>query len=76
VSAAGAAFAVAVLSTSDAHLRRAQAFAVTNQTGREIARYLLCEKVCGQERVLHRLTKENDLRDAFAAAARLFEEGS
>jgi CRISPR/Cas system-associated endonuclease Cas1 len=34
--------------SADAHLSRARAFAVTNQTGLEIARYLVREKVHGQ----------------------------
>jgi CRISPR-associated endonuclease Cas1 len=62
--------------TPDARLRRAQAFALTNPAGLEIARYLLGEKLRGQEALLGRLTQDGGTLAAFAEAADRLQRGS
>jgi CRISPR-associated endonuclease Cas1 len=55
--------------TSDARLRRAQAFAASTPTGLEISRTILTQKVAGQQRNLLTLTNDQGLVAAIAAAA-------
>lgn len=52
----------------DARLRRAQALAATTNTGVEIARTILGQKLDGQRRVLEQLNPGDDLAAAFADA--------
>jgi CRISPR-associated protein Cas1 len=55
-------------SPGDARVRRAQALAVANPTGLEIARLLLDQKLSGQQRVLTQLTADPDTHASFDAA--------
>jgi CRISPR-associated endonuclease Cas1 len=70
----GRILSVSAPDNADARLRRAQALAVTNDTGLEIARFLLSEKLRGQELVLRRLTTRPELLEEFADVRRRLEE--
>src|SRR5262249_22326249 len=64
---------VSVPTPDDARLRRAQALAIWNPTGLEVARMLLREKLAGQQSNLERVLKHaegmaDDHRCAFALA--------
>jgi CRISPR-associated endonuclease Cas1 len=52
----------------DARVRRAQALAIANPTGLEIARLLLEQKLAGQQQLLTRLIDNSETRAAFEAA--------
>jgi CRISPR-associated endonuclease Cas1 len=69
----GRILSVSAPENADARLRRAQALAVTNDADLEIARFLLGEKLRGQERVLERLTRQPELLEDFSDAHRRLE---
>jgi CRISPR-associated endonuclease Cas1 len=69
---------ISVPGAEDARLRRAQAMALGNSTGVELARMLLREKLTGQRANLRQLIREdaseaNDLAAAFDAATKSLE---
>jgi CRISPR-associated endonuclease Cas1 len=57
-----------------AQLRRAQALAIFNASGLAVSRYLLREKLAGQERVLDRVPASRTLRQEFRHASELLEQ--
>ena len=63
----------AVNTADDARLRRAQAFALTNDAGLGIARSLLSEKLAGQEALLARLPASAEACAAFQTARQVFD---
>jgi CRISPR-associated endonuclease Cas1 len=65
-----------VFEAAHAQLRRAQAFAVATETGLSIARYLLGEKLHGQEALLDQLPASPEHVDAFAHAREIFEKAA
>jgi CRISPR-associated endonuclease Cas1 len=72
----GRTLALSAPTSGDAHLRRAQAFAIENPVGLAIARYLLAEKVREQEHVLRSMCNRRDLLDDFVEAKRSVEEAA
>jgi CRISPR-associated endonuclease Cas1 len=63
-----------VFEAAHAQLRRAQAFAVANEAGLGIARYLLGEKLRGQEALLDQLPASPEQIDGFAHARETFQK--
>jgi CRISPR-associated protein Cas1 len=63
-------------SSGDARLRRAQALAITNPTGLQVARTLLQQKLTGQRRLLDRLTGPGGLVEQFDQAADRLDQAS
>jgi CRISPR-associated endonuclease Cas1 len=63
--------------SADARLRRAQALAAVSESGVEITRTILGEKLAGQRELLERLNAKPELEHAFVGAdARLHEAAS
>jgi CRISPR-associated protein Cas1 len=65
-----------VFEAAHAQLRRAQAFAVANETGLTIARYLLGEKLNGQKALLDQLPASPEHVAAFSRAREAFEHAT
>jgi CRISPR-associated endonuclease Cas1 len=72
----GRLLATATPEAAHAQLRRAQALALFNSSGLAVARYLLSEKLAGQERLLARLQAVPNLQDEFARAVERLEQAS
>jgi CRISPR-associated endonuclease Cas1 len=73
VDADGRMLASSATGTVDARLRRAQALALTNEIGLEIARSVLSDKLAGQRQLLPRLQAAEWLVDSFNYASELLQ---
>jgi CRISPR-associated endonuclease Cas1 len=76
IDADGRLLACSATGTADARLRRTQALATSNNTGLEIARFLLGKKLAGQRELLPRLRAAAWLVESFDTATALLEQAT